>query len=77
MEYREGEAIALGTLGNICGMMGKPYEALKYYKEALEIFEKIGASEGANQTREIILNLKQMLYRHRTKSVRLFEANWL
>jgi hypothetical protein len=38
---------------------------VKYYKEALEIFERIGASDGVNQTKETIFNLQQTLYQRR------------
>jgi len=46
VEKQKAKSIALGNIGIIYSDLGKPEEALKYHKEALEIDRKIGYEQG-------------------------------
>ncbi|HEX9912114.1 MAG TPA: tetratricopeptide repeat protein, partial [candidate division Zixibacteria bacterium] len=46
MGNKEGEAAALGNLGNVYKLSGKLDKAIKNYEDALKIYEGIGNKEG-------------------------------
>ena len=48
--HEQGIANQLGNIGLIYRGLGKPDEALKYLKEALEIFKRIGSQPQIEMT---------------------------
>jgi len=52
--HHQGIALALGSIGLIYGHLGKPDEALRYLKKALEIFKRTGAQREVERVLEII-----------------------
>lgn len=59
--YKFGEAFALNYLGSLLRDTGKPNDALKYYKEALAIWEDLGESLWIGNTFGNIANSWQIL----------------
>ncbi len=60
--HREGEAIALGNMGNIFGKKGQFSKSIKYYHLALNIFEEVGTQEGIKQTKQILHDNEQWFH---------------
>jgi tetratricopeptide (TPR) repeat protein len=56
--YLGGTATQLNNLGNIYKIQNKQDLALKYFKEALEIFKEIGYNEGVKITTNNIKELE-------------------
>ena len=56
---REGEANALGNIGNVYWVKGELDKALKHYQQALKIFEEIGAVEGIKSAKYNISKLEK------------------
>jgi tetratricopeptide (TPR) repeat protein len=59
MGNRLGQANQLGNLGNVFALRGMADKALEYYREALKLFEEIGAESQVRKTKRLIGQLEK------------------